>query len=574
MLRYVIVLGEQSDVRCTLGPEWSIVLGAPGAHVAVWGPNVEVARSGDGRAVVLGRLHWRGGRVGQHGGCFTLEDVVASAWGRYVAVQMDRGTSWTVLRDPSGRIPCYSARSGAQRLVFSHIEDAIAVGWRNQGPDWATVAAFVQDARMRDGRTGLVGVEELLPGEAIDAKGSKRAFWRPATFVDDVVEDRSAARRMLREAVEQSVQSAAGGKRVLHLLSGGLDSSIVLGCLRQHRHASELSCLTFSQGEGSELDEVRYAQAAADAAGTDLHVAYFAPDEVRLDRTECVIDQPRPSGYVFSIENDDAELSIAEAMQAEVCTSGAGGDGLFFQLRARTYCADYLLNHGPSLGALRVALDNARLSRVSMWRSLREGWRLAYGGGVFNPEAALRNPYLAADQTVPSEGWLRTHPWFSGAHSLPPGKRLHLWAVLECLNLFFPYRRSRVADTELPIVSQPVIETVLRIPSYVLSEGGRDRSLVRDAFADIVPASIIRRTGKGAMDGYYAEVCAANKRYLRERILDGVLVGQKIVRRDELERDLPLRGDPRDGRELYLLQLLAIETWASAWVDTPALSNV
>lgn len=568
----MIVLGRPAIVQRELGPEWRVAYEAPGVLALVHGADVAVTLSDDRRAVVLGCLNWNAGAVQDSKRTFGLSDLVTKAWGRYVAIE-NRDVSWRVFRDPSGRVPCFSARIGTQWVIFSHIEDAIAVGWKSDGPNWQVVSAFVQDGRIRDGRTGLAGVGEVLPGEVIGADGSKRLLWSPAAFTGDVVEDRVVARELLRSAVERSVHSVTGAGKVLHLLSGGLDSSIVLACLRQRMSPDQLSCLTFTQGDASELDELRFAKAAARAANVELITAHFAPTEVRLERVVDQINQPRPLGYVFSIENDDAELQLAQTLRPGICTSGAGGDGLFFQLRARTYCADFLLAHGPSPGALRVALDNARLSRMSMWTSLKEGWRMAYGGAEFRPEAAPRNPYLTLEAGDPAGGWLDTHPWFIGAEGLSPGKRLHLWAVLDCLNLFYPYRRSSLAETELPLVSQPVIETVLRIPSYVLSDGGRDRSLVREAFADIVPAAIIARTGKGAMDGYYAEVCAANASYLRDRLIDGVLVKQGIARRDEIERDLPMRGDPRDGREVALLQLLAVEVWASAWVGRPAMAD-
>jgi asparagine synthase (glutamine-hydrolysing) len=358
----------------------------------------------------------------------------------------------------------------------------------------------------------------------------------------------------------------------MHLLSGGLDSSLVLASLRRTVDAHRIKCLTFTQGDGSELDEVRYAQLAADASGVDLSVARFDASRVHLERASEQVSQPRPLGYTFSIDNDDAELEFANACGASVCTSGAGGDGLFYQLRARTYVADYLSRHGPSWGAARVAFDSARLARVSVWTCLHEGWKFAYGGAAFAPEQAMRNPYLSEGLDEPQTSWIDVHPWFNEAERLSPGKKLHLWTVLDCLNLFYPYRRSAVAQTELPLVSQPIIETVLRIPSWVLSNGGRDRTLVREACSDIVPAPILSRSGKGAMDGYYAELCAANAVHLREALLDGVLVKRGILSGRALEHDLPRGRDPRDGRELLLLQAFAAEVWANAWAGTPVVA--
>lgn len=569
-MRYVAILGGLAH-EPDLGEGWSVVLREAQVLVLVKAtPVCERGVPGAGLAIV-GSFYDEGGRIDGGGAAIRIERLLRSGWGVYVAIVEGENGERLVFRDPGGRAPCFAAALGDASIVFSDIEDARACGWRPQGVDWDFMAALIQDGRIRDARTGLSGVTEILPGQSIARDGRIQSHWLPHRFIGDVIETPEAAESALRRAVEKAIAAAArGGDRILHLLSGGLDSSLALSCLTQVAGKDRIKALTFTQGANSELDEVRYARIAAEAVGVELVVSTFVPSEVRLERAAAIVDQPRPLGYVFSIENDDAELELATQWGASVCTSGAGGDGLFYQLRARTYCADYLRRHGFGPAALKVAYDNARLSRVSFWRTLKEGWRLAYGGAPFMPEASAPNPYLAREHAGAGIGWLDIHPWLEASETWQPGKRLHVWAALDCLNLCYPYRRARVAQTSLPFVSQPVIETVLRIPSWLLSSGGRDRSLIRDTFSDIVPAQILARNAKGAMDGYYAEVCAANAAYVRERLLDGVLVGQGLLDRAAIERDLPLNGDPVDGRELHLLQALAWEVWAAAWARAPA----
>lgn len=569
-MRFVAILGHFAQ-EPRLGDGWSVVTREAQILVLVHGASV-CERGHTGAALtILGSFKDEGGRVGSGAAAVRIERLMNCGWGSYVAIVEGDDDRRLVFRDPGGRVPCFAASFGRGCIIFSDLEDALACGWRPQGVAWEFMAALIQDGRIRDGRTALASVVEILPGQSIGDDGRIETHWLPHRFVGDAIETAGAAKIALRDAVDKATAAAASGHdRILHLLSGGLDSSLALACLTRVAGKERIKALTFTQGENSELDEVRYARIAADAAGVELFVSDFHPSSVQLERAAAIVGQPRPLGYIFSIENDDAESEHATLWGADVCTSGAGGDGLFYQLRARTYCADYLRRYGPGPGALQAAYDNARLSRVSFWRALSEGWRLAYGGAPFAPEASAPNCYLSRECAGAGFGWLDAHPWFAASESWSPGKRLHVWAVLDCLNLFYPYRRARVAETSLPFVSQPVIETVLRIPSWLLSSGGRDRSLIRDAFSDIVPARILARNAKGAMDGYYAEVCAANAAYVRERLLDGVLVKQDLLNRAAIERDLPPGADPADGRELPLLQVLALEIWAAAWAGTPA----
>ena len=563
---YVVLLRIQPDadpavangVRFRNG--WRIVaetermLVAAQAHLAV---------GGDAKtAITLGTVFGESG-PDRTGGLSCLRDLTRRVWGAYVSAT-EGADMCNVMRDPSGRMPCFSTVFRGWRLFAAELDDLRIVGWQSTGVDWAALAALLQEPRIRDGRTTLEGVTELLPGEAMNAAGERALVWSPVTLARDEIDSVDEGRAVLREAILGAVSAwAATSSRILHLLSGGLDSSIVLACLAEADFADRVACLHFTRGPDSELDERRYARLAAARAGVDLCERTFDPRALDLSRALEFTDAPRPLGYAYSIENDDFEMEAAEAWRADACFSAAGGDGLFYQLQAKVYCADYLRRRGVGPGLARVAYDSARLIRSSVWSTLYAGWKFA--DGSFDPASSARNVYLAKDAGGSASGWFNRHPWGRDAKDLSSGKKLHLWALLDSLNFTYDYRRAQIAQTILPLVSQPVIEAVLRIPSYNLCSGGTDRTLVRAAFANDLPEEIINRSGKGAMDGYYAEVCAANAPLIRDRLLGGVLSSTGLLDRERIERDMPRAGEPVDGSETYLLKLFAAEAWASAW---------
>lgn len=519
--------------------------------------------AGDARtAITLGTVFGERGPNRTHG-VACLRDLTRYVWGAYVAVAESVDVC-CVMRDPSGRMPCLSAIWRGWRLFAADIADLRALGWRSSGVDWTALAELLQEPRIRDGRTALDGVTELLPGEVMNAAGERSAVWSPVALVRDEIGSFDEGRVLVRQAILNAVSAWAGSsRRILHLLSGGLDSSIVLACLAEAGFADRVACLHFTRGPDSELDERRYARLAAERAGVALTERTFEPRTVHLGRAYELTNAPRPIGYAYSIENDDFEVKAAEAWHADACFSAAGGDGLFYQLQAKIYCSDYFRRHGLNSGLARVAYDSARLIRSSVWSTLYAGWKFA--DGSFDPASGTPNAYLAEDVGASACGWFSRHPWGRDADGLPPGKKLHLWALLDSLNFTYDYKRARIAQTILPLVSQPVIEAVLRIPSYVLSCGGTDRTLVRAAFSDTLPKAIINRSGKGAMDGYYFEVCTANATLIREKLLGGVLASKGLLNRERIERDMPRAGEPADGAETYLLKLFAAEVWASAW---------
>jgi asparagine synthase (glutamine-hydrolysing) len=115
-------------------------------------------------------------------------------------------------------------------------------------------------------------------------------------------------------------------------------------------------------------------------------------------------------------------------------------------------------------------------------------------------------------------------------------------------------------------MSQPLIELCLQIPSYVWIAGGRDRAIARRAFMRALPPQIVRRQGKGAIDQHNLAICDANESYLRETLLNGVLVREGLLDRARLESYLA-HGASRAGFEYndVLRHHLCTEAWLRRW---------
>ena len=107
----------------------------------------------------------------------------------------------------------------------------------------------------------------------------------------------------------------------------------------------------------------------------------------------------------------------------------------------------------------------------------------------------------------------------------------------------------------------------MQIPSYVLTYGGRDRALVRDAFSDMLPSEIAARTTKGATTAYANGVLVANLAAIRTLLLDGVLVSERLLDGRKTEANLRESRLIRDP-DLYwpVLNAVRAESWLRAWL--------
>src|SRR5262249_37010397 len=131
------------------------------------------------------------------------------------------------------------------------------------------------------------------------------------------------------------------------------------------------------------------------------------------------------------------------------------------------------------------------------------------------------------------------HPWLREVRRVPPGKlwmlsTLHLESYAE-----IPYRRPGDVPLVAPFISQPLIELCLRIPTYLNVDAGRSRAVARRAFSDVLAPEILSRTTKGTCGLWLKGAIDRNQRFIRDYLMDGLLVKKCVLDRRKLEAVLP-----------------------------------
>lgn len=502
-------------------------------------------------------------------------------WGRYVAFLKGTQTQDVhVLRDPTAGMPCFVTSWRDIHIAFSDIESIRSLKDLDFSINWKYVASFVAYSALQIRATGLNEVTEVQAGERLTFRAGRierRLVWHPLNVVQrGLIEDAPEAIRRIRECVRYCVHTWAGlYGSVLHDLSGGLDSSMVLSCLKDAPGSPRITCVHF-YAPASREDEREYARLAAGHFNADLVECALEPDALDLRRLFGIRHSPRPWFYMYDLEQAPLESQVVSSRGASAIFSGAGGDGLFLQGRAELAVADFLRRHGASPRVMRVALNAARITRTSLWPTLRDGVRLhlkrpAHDFGGTEGVRTLISPEVL--ETARNDDSL-LHPWLAGVGSLPPGLLWHIMCVSLAPAYYGAFENPLEVERTPALLSQPLIELCLRIPSYVWISGGRDRSLVRTAFAADLPPAIVRRVRKGAIDRHNRKLMDANEEFLREVLLEGLLVRHGLLDRAQLERVLSRNTSP-EGFEYNEVTRhhLGTEIWLRRWSESARVSH-
>lgn len=533
------------------------------------------------RGVVLGRLFRLHGPIPSEGVDIELTELEAQRivhsdgqflvdnfWGRYIAFL----PSWTgeprVLRDPTGTLPCFRVEVEGLALVFSQLEDVLTLLELPTLPvNWEAVGAHLLLGSLDGREAALAGVTQHQAGElaSMTSSGSPSLWlWNAFDIANRAkLLDRTEASRQIREATVRCVQSwAACYPSILLRLSGGVDSSILLGTLRTGVAPQRITCLNY-HSPGADSDERPFARLAAQRANTalverNLAEGFCLEDLLNAVRTPC------PSNYIGGMGSRNMDVEVAATHGSNAIFTGADGDQIFYEVHRTWPAADYLFDRGIDRGFFKAALDAAHLGRVSFWTALRRAvadcsfrGRPGLGAGNY---LQLLAPEVKHQAAQAAHRFM--HPSLLDAADLPVGKFHQTSGLISPLDYQNPYRNPGSPEVVHPLRSQPLVEVSLRTPTYVLADGGQGRALARRAFADVLQPAIATRRSKGGMEAYAKTVLKRNHAFARELLMDGLLVKHGLLDRNRVSEALADRPTVNAAYVLETHACIATELWA------------
>ncbi|MEY2168368.1 MULTISPECIES: asparagine synthase-related protein [unclassified Rhodanobacter] len=520
-----------------------------------------------GGGILLGDLYDEGGRPVndlvdlQHLSTQSTlrQHLLDHHWGEYLLFQPteEEVNSTTLMRDPSGGIACVYSLQHGNGFITSDLAIASSLGLHRDRIDWDFVRHSLIYPHMKISRTGLAEISELLPGCVLSMGGKKTSTsmaWSPWRFVSPTgrQSDPITAARMIREVTTSVIHAMAKTDRTVLLeLSGGLDSSIVGVCL-SNANARVACCTVITPLPGA--DERSYASQIAERLGIELL-------QQPLDYADADIDfelpkhSPRPAVWALGRAVARAMDNAAESQGVNSLFSGGGGDTVFCYLRSAAPAADAFRARGLAAG-YKAIVNLSRLHGCTVTKAAR----LALRKLSLNPRAPYKPDYLLLPRTDEISP-LELHPWFSAPSNALHGDRERIFDLAGNQMFADATLRAGHRRVRMPLLSQPVMEACLRVPSWMWISGGQNRTVARAAFAARLPQDVLERRSKGTFMNYTFAVYRKNKEAIGRFLLDGHLRSRGLLDPHKLNLFLESPLPARDHSFMRIFDLCMIENW-------------
>jgi len=426
-------------------------------------------------------------------------------------------------RDRLGIKPLYYAQTAEGVVFASELKALVASGLISHELDPAALVAYLLLGAVPGPLTIYRGVRTLEPGCSISLTLDEqplnpivRRYWylpvdtqehaNPAEAVEEV-------RTLLEEAVRiRLVSDVPLGA----FLSGGLDSSTVVALMRAVSNRSNPIRTCSMVFEEAEYSEAAYAEAVAEATGTEHYARVITAQDVQdnLDAILQAMDQPTIDGvnsYFVSQTAREAGLTVA--------LSGLGGDELFggypntFETLPRLLQMLQRVQSIPSAApAVRLALGmpgmHKRWSKVSAALNRPASPASAYLAcrGLFSPGEV--------QSLVTADAWQEAVQRFDAieqiASSAPTGQcangSLFNWVSRAELRNYTLHQLLRDTDVmsmahslevRVPLLDHRLVEAVLRLPPAMKQANGHGpKPLLTRAVADLLPPLVRDRRDK------------------------------------------------------------------------------
>ncbi len=502
-----------------------------------------------------------------------------------IAIWDERRGRLLLARDRLGKKPLHYALCDGRLAFASELKALAPLPWITREIDWQSVHRYLVFQYVPAPHSIYRGVRKLLPGEQVlfevgrERPAQVQRYWTPPRVTPRFDGSYVDARRRLGDLL-----TAAVAKRLVSdvplgaFLSGGVDSSIVVGLMRR-LGASPLR--TFSIGfDDPRYDESNFARIVARHFATEHHEHVVTPSAADvLDLLAHHYDEP----FADSSAIPTYFVSRHTRTSVTVALTGDGGDECLagydryraVRVAARLDAVPAALRRLASSLAPRIPHGRSgslshRLHRFARAVGMPAAQRYLDWVAVFPPDVLSGGyaPEFAAQLDLGEP--LR---WFEALYA-DGGATDADRAVYADLCSYLPYDLLTKVDIasmacslecRAPFLDHELIEFAASLPVTwrIGARGGKH--ILKDWAAELLPPEILARRKQG----FGVPVGEWFRRELRDVLREAIFAPDslcaRLFRPDWLQRVFDGHASARENHEHRLWALLMLEKWHRRW---------
>ncbi len=497
-------------------------------------------------------------------------------------------------RDRLGIKPFYYAMPAGAFVFASEIKALLAFPGVDATPDDEAVVAFLAHANCDYGeRTLFRAVKALAPAHALTVDAATgdiatRPYWQLLPGAPNGAGDRERVEGLRTLLAQTTRRHLVSDVRVGSCLSGGLDSSTVVGLMGKIRREQPDAAKALGDRfhtftachEDRAFDERDYALAVAEAVGATPHLAFPSPEDFweRFERIAWHQDMP------FGELTYYAQWHVMQAAKeagVKVLLDGQGGDEVFGGYAKFRYAYLASLLKSGRLPSLLKECSTMVLQGDPYVLDIRNGYRylprqlrrlLGVDGLLRRAVRSDWNRVVAGESTPATRWWRYASQQRLGDSHTSIMQRMQLDDIfVDTLPMLLRMEdRSSMAfslEARVPLLDHHVVEYGVSLPDDLKIRNGWSKFAVRRATQGVVPDVVrMRKTKLGfAVPGQ--RWLARDLRPQVTALLQDTLRCQKYVDPGFLRRWYAAPGAVTASRETYLglFRVLSLEMWMRAF---------
>jgi asparagine synthase (glutamine-hydrolysing) len=505
--------------------------------------------------------------------CVTAGSYISEHyWGHYSGLFFDPVNGKLVaVRDPTGGEPLFQWHDDTGLMLFANSVALIieAIGRKLPVDRKLLALNLAYGNGLPNRRTAFEGVSSLLPGECLEVDGrSGRAssdlpWWRRTA---DGPRNSGRLDQVLEAVVR--ARSQVDGKVSLQL-SGGLDSSALLGLAGKIGLQSQMHCLSYFRTGGT-MDERAYVQMAARHAHTDLTEVDVSELQYPVDLAPRYRFTARPHARVLFSQLGEAFDTQSLAAGCDTYWVGYGGDMLFSNYPGSHLIVDAWRLNGVR-GMFKCAVEIALYQEKALWRVLWEAVAHRPSRKAQTQWAAMKENWSSSDEDLrdADHGAFRLiDRCFGSVRS--PGHRQRLYDVFYDMwqsSEQKPYYAAGGVNYVRPYYSEPALASIFSTPAFETIQFGLNRYPQREIVADVMPRKLSRRISKGGADDQTYRALRSEAGKFEQILRNGHLASMGLIGKNDCRVDLATIELGKAHKNFSILNALANEVWLRGHED-------